>query len=395
MDNKFQSRTLRSVRPQEPIRLPIEKKGKPVFWWIFGGIMALLCIAFAVFLIFLNRFLTAYEAAQPIHEAQALFDRCFTGNDFSEALKLWGFEAYGFEDAAVVSASLREMGEGKELVFYQVKSEEGRARYHVSYADPIREEASDEGAIYVRETTKKIAAMNFVQSDEDLGFGFRGWKFDSLEMDLVGKESVTAIVPRGMKLTLNGRPISENYLVATEKSPYNEKLPAGAEGIYFDKYHVEGLYRAPQLACADAAGNAVAITQDKNGDYRAELSYRQDLQEQYADFVRKGMEAYACFIQADGGIGTVAQYFDTNSQFYKDTRLNPGVWVIDHKGYYFKDEVVDHFYAYSDDVISCRVKLDQVLTQFGGAEEVYPLRQTVFLHKVNGTFRIYDRYVEE
>ena len=146
---------------------------------------------------------------------------------------------------------------------------------------------------------------------------------------------------------------------------------------------------------ADAAGNAVAITQDKNGDYRAELSYRQDLQEQYADFVRKGMEAYACFIQADGGIGTVAQYFDTNSQFYKDTRLNPGVWVIDHKGYYFKDEVVDHFYAYSDDVISCRVKLDQVLTQFGGAEEVYPLRQTVFLHKVNGTFRIYDRYVEE
>ena len=49
--DQYQSRTLRSVRPQEPIQLPEKPNRSPVFWWIFGGVMALLFIRLGVFLI--------------------------------------------------------------------------------------------------------------------------------------------------------------------------------------------------------------------------------------------------------------------------------------------------------------------------------------------------------
>lgn len=393
MDNNG-SRTLRSVRPQEPIRLPEKKQGKPVFWWIFGGVFVLLFIALGVFLYILNSFLAAYEASQPIHEAQALFDRCFTGDDFSEAFRLCGFEVEGFEDAATVSAALREEGVGKDLVFYQIKAEEGKARFNVIYADPVEEEVdTQEGSISHRSAASKLATMTFVQTDEDLGFGFCGWKYESLEMELHGSESVTVTVPRGTSLTLNGRSVSEDYIVSSEESPYNDFLPEGTPGIIWDEYYVDGLYRAGQVSCVDGDGKAMSLTKDEDGTYRAELNYRTDLQAEHADFVRCGMEAYARYIQDAGGIGPVANYFDTSSLFYKNTRLNPQIWVITPSSCNFENETVDHFYAYSDDVISCRVDMVQVLVR-GGSEYRDHMVMTVFLRKVNGTFRIYDRMTE-
>ena len=109
MDNNGQSRTLRSVRPQEPVQLPVKvkPKGKPVFWWIFGAVSVLLCAALIVGLVILGRFLTAAEASYSEHAAAVVFNRYFSDGDFSEAFKLCGVEVDGFEDPATVSAALR------------------------------------------------------------------------------------------------------------------------------------------------------------------------------------------------------------------------------------------------------------------------------------------------
>ena len=394
MDNKVQSRTLRSVRPPEPVQLPvkIKPKGKPVFWWIFGGEALLLCVALAIALSIMDRALNAVEETYPVHAAEVVFNRYFKSGDFTEAFKLCGFEVAGFEDPATVSAALREQGEGRELIYFPASTEEGKVRYNVGYADPVREEMSEEGAIPVRDVHKKIAVMTFVLSDEDHGFGMKGWKLESLEMFLEGSKSVTVTVPRGTNLTLNDRPVPESYIVATEESPNNAFLPEGTPGIYFDQYRVDGLYRDGQIACTDADGNPLKVNREEDGTYSVDLSYRADLQDQYSEFVRKGMEAYACYIQDAGGINEVAKYFDTGSLFYRNTRLNPQQWVITPSSYRFENESIDHFYAYSDDVISCKVDMTQVLVR-GGAEYRDHMIMTVFLHRVNGTFRIFDRMI--
>ena len=402
MDNSKTSRTLRSVRPQEPIHMPVKKApGKPVFWWIYGAVLVVLCLLAAVALILLNNYLTASEASQPVHAAQAVFDRYFppldkadtarkNGVDFTEALKLCGFEVSGFEDVATVSAALRDQGKGRELFYYAVNSEEGTAQYHVSYAEPTREDTGDDGTIYVRDA-QTIFIMTFIQSDEPLGFGFRGWKLESLApTNLMGSESVKAVIPHSFHLTLNGRNVGEDRVVSSEPSALNEYLPDGAEGIFWDTYQVDGLYRAAQLACTDEEGKPVSLTQEKDGTYRAPLNYRQDLQAEYGDFVRRGIEEYARYVQDIGSINSVAQYFDTSSLFYRETRSTPLQWVITPSSCHFENETVDQFYAFSDDLMACRVDMVQVLVR-GGQEYKDHLVMTVFLHRVNGSFRIFDR----
>ena len=393
MDNG--SRTLRSVRPAEPVRLPREPKKKPVFWWIFGTVFVLLLAVLAVALVILYRFLAAYETSQPIHEAQALFDRVFTGEDYAEAIRLSGFEPGPFEDVSVVNDSLKEWGEGKDLVFYQVRSEEGKARYNVIFADPVKDETDADGALSHRSASMKIATMTFRQTDEkDLGFGFKGWEYESLELELAGNGSVTVTVPRGSALTVNGREVPETCLVSSEDSPYNAFLPEGVSGIVWDKYRVEGLFHPAEVACVDKDGVAMTLAEEEDGAVTAQLNYREDLQQSYADFVRQGMEAYAAFIQADGGIAAVRKYFDTNSLFYRNTARNPQQWVIDHNGYHFENESVTQFYAYDENTISCKVDMVQVLTKSRSEDYRDHMVMTVFLRKVNGNFRIYDRMTE-
>ena len=390
------TRTLRSVKPVQPVRAPEPPRKKKTFWAVYAAVVAVLLILLAVLLIVLTRFLAAYEASQPVHAAQALFDECFAGGDFSRAYEKSGFTPGPFEDVSAVDAALKRWGEGKDLVFYPVKAEADHARYNVIFADPVQEETVTEeaGAVSHRDVSLKIATMVFRRSEKDLGFGFKGWDFEKLEMSLTGRESVSVTVPAGAALTLNGKPVPEDTAVSTQASPYNAFLPEGVTGITWTEYRVEGLFAAPEVKCADKDGVEMALEADESGRLTARLNYRKDLEEELADFVRKGMEAYACYIQADGPIGTVAKYFDTSSLFYRNTARNPGIWVIDHNGYHFENETVTDFYAYNDEILSCRVDMTQVLTKSRSEDYRDHMRMTVFLHKVNGAWRIYDRMSE-
>ncbi|MBQ3865900.1 MAG: hypothetical protein II776_03280 [Clostridia bacterium] len=389
------TRTLRSVKPVQPVRAP-EPPKKKTFWIVYGAVVALLLIVLAVALAVLTAFLSAYEASQPVHAAQDLFDECFAGGDFSRAYEKSGFAPGPFEDVSAVDAALKRWGEGKDLVFYPVKAEPDRARYNVIYADPVQEETAteEEGAVSHRDVSLKIATMVFRRSEKDLGFGFKGWEFDKLEMDLAGRESVTVTAPAGAVLTVNGKVVPDEMIVSSEESPYNAFLPEGVTGITWTEYRVEGLFAAPEVKCADKDGRDMALEADGSGKLTARLNYRQDLEAELSDFVRKGMEAYACFIQADGPIGNVAKYFDTSSLFYRNTARNPGVWVIDHNGYHFENETVTDFYAYNDEIVSCRVDMTQVLTKSRSEDYRDHMRMTVFLHKVKGAWRIFDRMSE-
>lgn len=368
----------------------------PLFWVLYAAITAFFLILLIVGLILLNGYLTAYEAAQPIHGAEEVFEQYFVGERFVEALELAGFETGEFETREAAAAALAKKKEGKEFAFYSVPTGEGEAKYNIVLVDPADQAKGEEnttGELSVQGIpSTKVATVTLKQSETEGDWGFFGYEFSSLEMFLKGEFSVSVSVPSTSRLTLNGKEIPKEYLTGSADHKFNAFLRDGVTGITMDSYRVDGLFLEPTLACTDKNGLEQTLSADENGVLVASLNYDEALREQHSARMLEGMKEYAKYIQDDGSLGRVAPYFDTSSLFYRHIRENTSWFVWDHNGYSFRNESASEFYAFDENTFCCRISFEQVLHHWGKEDYVDPLDMIIFVRKIGNTYRIYDRF---
>lgn len=372
----------------------IDWKKVPLFWWIWGGVILLFAICLTVGLLVLNSYLTSFENSQPIHFAQAVFDQYFQKEDFTAALEKAGYTTGEFETLADASRKLKEMQEGKDLSFYSASAMDGKAQYNVVLTEKGEtEETSTDGGKGIAST--KIASLYFTRQTEADSWGFAGYDLEKMEMFVPATRTLTVVLPSTSTLKVNGVEVSKDFVTEEEAHAFNEYLPKGVEGITLCTYKIDSLIFDPDLEVIDAQGQAQTLTRDEeSGNMTAQLNYNSQAKEKLGQRILSGMKEYAKYIQNDGSIGKVAQYFDTTSMFYRNIALNPGAFVWDHNGFEFKNESVDDFYQFDENTVCCHVSFDQVLKKTGREDYVDVLDMIVFAKRRGNQFYIYDRIVQ-
>lgn len=380
-----------------------ETKKFPLFWAVYAGAILLCCILLVVAGVVLNSYLAAFEADQPVHFAENIFTTYFERGDFEGAMEIASYKGNPWEGNEEAVAALKAMQEGKNTSFYAVSSAENEAKYNVVLVSP-EDLTQNEGAGEIKDATAemkvhgipsaKIATITFERGKEKGKFGFRGWDFVGMELFPEAKFEGSVILPDSYVLHVNGKQATEELLGETSDHEWNEFLPEGVKGITLSHYTVSDLMQAPHFTATDASGAPVTLTRDEEtGVYTAALLFETEVDEALKTRILTGMKEYAKYIQADGSIGNVSPYFDTRSEFYRNTALNPAAFVWDHNGYQFENEVIEDFYFFDDNTLCCHVSFDQHLKKTGREDYVDALDMTIFAKKISGRWRIYDRIV--
>ena len=377
------------------------KKNGSLFWRIYLSLTMLGVFAILMGGVVLTLYLSAFEKSQPIHAAQEVFDRCFSMGDFETALKEADFKVSAPETLSHAAMALKEATEGKTLSFYATTSQEGTANYNVVAIDPADLAAQGKDAGDVKDATAelavqaipsvKIATIHLTRDEEKTDFGLHPYQFTQMEIFLKGEVTSRVNVPDSYRLFVNGVEMGKEDVTEEVPHEWNEHLPQGVEGVTLDQYVFQDLFCQPEITCLDEDGNEIPLTHEEGSSlWEAPLRTEEDVPAELKERIMTGMKEYAKWIQDDGSLAAVGNYFDRSSQFYKNTAANPAKFVWDHNGYEFRKESIGEFYYFDDNTLCCHVDFYQALKKTGQPDYVDHLDMIVFVRKMGGVFRIYD-----
>ena len=377
------------------------KRKNVIFWAVYAGFVLVLIAALIAGAGLLASWLDSFEQSQPVHSAEAVFNEYFVTEKWSEVLKLSGYEKGPLESEGEAENALASLKKDKVMSFYSAGVANGVAKYNVVLIDSkdlaevtgsgeaVKDATAELGVKGIPST--KIATITVTKSKEEGKWSFYGYEFTSLEIFLEKKESARVRIPSTYTLYAGEQEIGADQIAELTPHEWNERLPDGVTGVEFATYCFEGLLAQPNFSVKDSEGNEVALTKnEENGVLEAGIVYESDVDEELAKRLLTGLEEYAAYIQNDGSLGRVARYFDTKSDFYKSTAQNLSMYVWDHNGYEFKNEVVEDFYFFDENTLCCHISFDQILKLTGRENYVDNISMIVYARKTGGTWRIFD-----
>lgn len=402
-------------KPHNRAGAQTRKKAKfPLFW-----VCVALIIEIAIIIFFAMRhnvldFLKEYESVQPKYMENAVFDEYFASLDWGKiaSSNLLTEEGSGlslspYENESHVEQYLGTLCSGKEISGYGISSgvsgESASALNLFNISKYFVDQFNSKGQIkyIVKAGEDKIAEFTLDHSDnkdDATPRGFMPYKLTGITMYCYPHNSITLRVPDTSVVYLNGIETGEDKIVARDSQEDADlHMTDGAHGIRYVVYHIDGLYLDPTVVVRDKDGNESTLEYDtENEYYTAVLSYSSELENEYSATLIQAIENYAAYMQSDGNRGSFMNYYDTNSQLWRNILSTENYFVIDHSSWSFEDQRADEFYAYSDNVFSCRVRMTHKLHRYGFEDYVDYIDMTLYLHRCSdGVFRIYDSFAHE
>jgi hypothetical protein len=356
-------------------------------------------------------FLEEYESVQPKYVEAEVFDTYFKRIDYDLLLKAAdrgdGADLTEFETKEDLITYLKSMYSGKDITYYSISTgAAGTATISLDIKDIGKyfvDQFNSRGDIkyIVKAGEDKIAEFTLVHSESEAKkskSGFKQYELGDIELFFFPHESVTVKLPKSSTLTVNGIKVSEKYRLADvyEEDENNKRLPDGIEGIVYVAYTVDKLYLKPEIAVTDKDGKSIELEYIENDNYySAGFIYDDSLAAQYSAYVINAIENYAAYMQMDGARADFIDYYDTDSDLWKNIISTENYFVLDHNSYSFKDQKATEFYRYNDDVFSCRVSMTHLLHRWAREDYVDYIDMTLFLRNVNGKYLIFDSFAHE
>lgn len=351
------------------------KAKKSVFWKIYFALLGVAVIALVIFLIWLHGWLEDFEMSEPVYVAEQTFNDYFKDFNPEEYLEKCELSVSSFDTKKDVVKYLNDITADKEITYAKVSSGVGDSiLYNVKAGDV------------------KFATFKLVPDDSKSG-RFTFYKADEFSVIIKANETVTVDVPVGYKVFLNGIEVSEDYISENNlmDEAANKYLPEGLS-IKYKEYKIENLLAKPLVTVKDAEGKDAEITQPKDGLFKAGFAYDETLKKDYNDWILKGMERYAAYMQHTSNnpvsFNEISVYFDPSSDLYEDIRTSENMFVWDYEKWEYVDEYTGEYIKYDEKTFSCVCRFDQVLTK---GTEVYHdyVDVTLYLRQVGDDFLIY------
>lgn len=347
------------------------KKKLPLFYKIYFSVIAVALIAAVVGIWWLNGFLADYEAAQPKHVADEIFEKYYRSGDFT-LLASKCSASNPFESTEAVRSYLESRYAGADMICTSGASKDGAPTYIVKVGD------------------YKISSFTLKESTEKTPRGWEMYGEGDFEVYYdAGK--LTVIAPTGYNVAVEGIALGDGYVA--EKGipgPGDDLLPEGVTGVKYVRYEVSGLIEDPEITVTGPEGKSVPVSyEEKDSAYHAYPLFDEDLEAGQGEYVLNAITQYALMMMNDQYWGNVERYFDPESKIYLDAQdVSQYTWFqIDHDTHAVEDESASDFLRYSEDVFSCRVKFTVVLTK--GTQTFRDFfDSTVIWRNVDGVWKI-------
>jgi hypothetical protein len=311
----------------------------------------------------LRQWLVRFEASQPAHKCEEVFEELFADPDWEQIYTLSGTEDTVFEGKAAYARYMTALVGDRKLTYLETSAGlSGGKKYIVRLGD------------------EKVATFT-LRSDEVSQTEIPKWELGNVEIFFTRRHSVTVEKLPEHTVYINGVPLDHSYTIRTLETAAESYLPEGIHGYRLEQQHITNLLAEPEVIVKDAEGNDIPLTKDpETGIYRLPVATMEatDGEKQLA---LNAIHAYAKYMIRANGIDAVKACFDTNSEIYDVIRKYEAWTMQSYASYSFTDPEFSDFYRYSDDLFSIRVKLQLNVKRTNGSVKPYDLNSTLFLQK--------------
>ncbi len=349
----------------------LQKNAKRFYRIYFIATAVILC-ALLILMIPLRSWLERFESTQPDHRSQEVFEDLFVQKDWGKIYDAAKLDATEFETRDSFIAYMQAKTQDKEFSFYETSAGLSKDHKYIVQLDGERF-AVFTLAGTVNEKTSKTE-----------------WTISSLQLDVARDHSINVQRLPGYTVLINGKEVSDDYIVRTITTKAEEYLPEGVRGYMLEELCVEGLMTPPTVEVKNADGNTVpTVFNDEENCYQLNLPVP-EMTAAEKDVIMGAAKANALFAIRAISTGELSKYFDYTTQIYKDI-CNTPTFIQSFASYAFDESVteISDFYRYNDDLFSARVTLQLDITRKNGTVKSLNMNTTyIFTKNAAGTFMV-------
>lgn len=375
----------------------MKKKGKkkngnkiakiPVFYLIYLTVTAAVIFAIVLSMQLVRSRLAEYEAAQPRYVAAEVFAQYFQPIDYNSLLADSNYEA-------------GEAGTDELIEYLKNEIGDSRLTYAVGSSDD-----ENEVKYIVKAGQKQLAAIVLNTAAAKTKHGYDTYEYSHMDLYLNTDEylkelsSYTVEAPSSYVVEMDGSALSKELVTSTYlQEDILQYCPSDVPGIEYSVYTITGIDKAPgEVKVTAPDGTAAEVSfDDETNTYTSGLAYSEQLSAEYTEPVTKAIEGYAAYIQTAENISlnSIKGYYDTSSKVYSEiVAMSGDRWMVNAEGGIdFEDVQVGEFYAHTPEIFSCHISFTQHIHSAGSEDYVDAVDKYVFLHLVNGEYKIYYWY---
>ncbi|MBQ9929530.1 MAG: hypothetical protein IJO72_01940 [Oscillospiraceae bacterium] len=355
-----------------------EKKlqaGARRFYRVYFITIAVVLCLFLLLMIPLHSWLVRFETTQPDHRSQEVFTQLFASQDWGklyDAAKLADTEFETRDDFITYMQARVSAAADKEITFYETSA--GLSKDHK----------------YVVQLGKDRLATFTLAGTVDEKSGKTEWSISSLQLDIVSSKSIRIQRLPGYTVLLNGKEVSDAYLVRLISTKAEDYLPEGVHGYVIEELCVDGLMAEPIVEVRNEEGYTVpTVFSVADNCYQLDLPVA-EMTDAEKNVILGAAKANALFAIRAVGTGELSKYFDYTTQIYKDI-CNTPTFIQTFASYQFDESVteISDFYRYNDDLFSARVTLQLDITRKNGTVKSLEMNTTyIFARNAAGTFMV-------
>lgn len=365
------------------------KRGFP-FFWCFYLLFVIVMVVFWIFVVdHVKKSLLLYEANQPDQKMEEVM----TG------LRQTGLEEYltvneeisRFETAENYTGEFHDRVDGKILFFTRAKgSQDPSAPRYELYAD-----GDLVGYVTLKEASSEPLLVFLTLSR---------WEVDRVEViPAKAQESVKVTVPDSCRVLINGQQADQRELTGEGEVP--EEFIYAAEYVEVPAlvtYEITGLLEPPVVEIFDTDGGKVAFTESRKEhmlQIQAADFPESEMPKELADMAMENARRYSNFFSVDlpgckNSVSPISDMFPKDSYYLElaDTYRKEDMWMYSaHSTPEFKNESVDHYIRYSQELFSCEVSFDKhMLLVKTGRVKVDTTHSRFYYGLLDGEWKILD-----
>ncbi len=355
--------------------------GTKVFYSIFFAFVLAIVIGLIVLLCWLNGWLKDFEAAQPEHKSEEVFQEYFAEPDWLELYEIAPVEGDTFDHPQAYAAYMDDlMANATEINMVETSAGTSGKKYKIR-------------AVFADDTYFDIADFTLVDKGTDSLNA--DWQLDEITLYVPSKKPAevtptygyTFIIDPVNTVTVDDLVLDESYVIQTVTTAAESYLPEGVHGYRINTLYIGGLLEeAKEISVTDPNGAEIEMTYDE-----ATRTYSQDLTlPEITDDARnaasKATIAYCKYMIKAISKGDLKQWFDPTTEIY--ATIAPDPFLQSYSNYTIDEPEITGYYAYTDDLFSVRVTTDVTLNRSNGEVKNYHMDTTLFMENQNGSWKV-------
>ena len=203
--------------------------------------------------------------------------------------------------------------------------------------------------------------------------------------------TVTIRAPKGVALTVDGRPLEESERSETAAVPGFEALGEAAPQQCV--WQVEGLLEQPEVTAQSEAGScrvgwetplSAVVTVEPNGQDAASLE----------EFLDRTARVYARYVSADASFAELKEALVQDTEFYNSLRTFDSSWYVSHDSTAFEEFSVSELESLGPDAAAGTVRFTYMVYKEGLRPRSYPSVYRMYAVREGEGWKLLDLQVQ-